>query len=388
MRFEEALKNYLKTSDWKYQKAIDEGFDKNLKDPVSTREGFDQLSGIGTGNIGLAGIIRNPATSRQLADPATAFGKILNHLRKYNEPTAILEDPEIESYLSDGALNYLARAVGKYYQNVGTEKDPMYKLIEKGIVNADTLNMMHSDAHTNNALFNSIKSKIDASPKITFATRFDRKDQGIKVPYHNTSGDKRALEEFYDQSVLYNILRKNIKDETSKFDVFDFTSEPTVGGFFHGLGDFPMEIRNVIDNGFLRNSAMANSRIGLPDFMTAVAKYKQKQNVVGRDEWESTSSILDVGPYSWHKLPYARNAQLFEGRKMGNCAGDICVASPGEKDIYSLRRTETNTPKVNFVHQPGNKRKPIEQIKGVANSDPKEKYFDAIEQLKQYLGIK
>ena len=385
MRFEEALKNYLKTSDWKYQKSIDQSFDKNLKDPVSARKAFDQLSGLGTGNLGLAGIIRNPAMSKQLADPITAFGKILNHLRKYNDDTALADFGITDNYLSDGALNYLAKTIGKYYQHVGTAKDPMYKLIEKDIVNVDNLDVLNHSTPSNIEHFYRLKDKIEALPSSTFITDFPRRGQKLDRFYHNTSGEKKALEEYYDQSLLdQSVLREN----NNSIDVFDFTKEPTLGGFVQSLNDMPLLVKQAIENKFLKDNSMSSNRLSLPDFMTGIARLKQQNNNVGLKEWELTKPILDVGDYEWHKLPYNIKAQLVEGRKMGNCVGDFCQAEPGYRDIYSLRWKETNTPKVNLSHLPWNDGSAsIEQLLGVSNSTPKEKYYDAIQRLKAYLGF-
>ena len=197
---------------------------------------------------------------------------------------------------------------------------------------------------------------------------------------------KKALEEFYDHRIFYNGLLKTKIDDG--LDVFDFTADPIDSGFVQSISDIPLLVREAIDNNFLKESNMSNSRIGLPDFMTAIARLRSQKNNAGLNEWNSTEPFLEVGPYSWHKLPYDIEPQKVEGRRMGNCAGVGCIAKPGRKDIYSLRRTDTNTPKVNFVHLPRSKVKPIEQIRGISNSTPKEKYFEAIEQLKQYLGIK
>lgn len=385
MRFEESLRNYLKTSDWRYQKAIDEGFDKNLKDPVSARKAFDQLSGLGTGNLGLAGIIRNSAISKQLADPATAFSKVLDHLRKYNDDIALADFGISGNYLSDGALNYLAKTIGKYYQHVGTEKDPIYKLIEKGIVNVDNLDVLAPSAPINNSHFSLIKNQIDSSPNSDFFTSNTRSSQGIDIPYHNTSGDKKAIEEYYDQYLYNDVLRKSFK--SAGLNVFDFTKEPTNSGFVQAISDMPLLVKQAIENKFLKENSMSSNRLSLPDFMTGIARLKQQNNNVGLKEWELTKPILDAGDYEWHKIPYDIKAQLVEGRKMGNCVGDFCKAEPRYRDIYSLRWKETNTPKVNFSYRPWNPGvSKVESILGVSNSEPKEKYFDAIEQLKRYLG--
>lgn len=383
MRFEESLKNYLKTSDWKYQKDIDSGFDK-LNNPVQAREVFDQLSGFGTNNTAIAGIIRNPAMSKHLADPTTAFSKVLDQLRKYNEPMFVPEGTD-EPYLLDGALNYLAKTIGKYYQHVGTEKDPVYKLIEKGVVNADNLDVLNQSTPSNIEHFYRLKNKIEALPSSTFITDFPRRGQKLDRFYHNTSGEKKALEEYYDQSLLdQSVLREN----NNSIDVFDFTKEPTLGGFVQSISDMPLLVKQAIENKFLKENSMSSNRLSLPDFMTGIARFKQQNNNVGLKEWESTQPILDAGDYEWHKLPYDIKAQLVEGRKMGNCVGDLCRAEPGYRDIYSLRWKETNTPKVNLSHKPWNDGiTEIDQIEGVAHSTPKEKYFDAIEQLKQYLGF-
>lgn len=381
MRFEEALKNYLKTSEWKYQKAIDSSFDK-LKNPVQAREAFDQLSGFGTGNLGLAGIIRNPAMSKQLADQSTAFSKVLARLKRYNNPDFV-DEGELGPYLSDGALNYLAKTIGKYYQHVGTEKDPMYKLIEKGIVNADNLDVLNQSTPSNIEHFYRLKDKIEALPSSTFITDFPRRGQKLDRFYHNTSGEKKALEEYYDQSLLDQSV---LKENNNSIDVFDFTREPTFGGFVQSISDMPLLVREAIENKFLKENSMSSNRLSLPDFMTGIARLQSQKNNVGLKEWESTDPVLDVGDYEWHKLPYDIKAQLVEGRKMGNCVGDMCKAEPDYRDIYSLRWKETNTPKVNLSHTPW-KDYPIDSVLGVANSAPKEKYLDAITQLARYLGV-
>ena len=383
MRFEEELKNYLKTSDWKYQKSIDQGFDK-LKDPVSARGLFDLVSGLGTNNVGLTGIIRNPAKSIQLADQNTAYNKIMDYLHRHNEGFTYNGDNEY--YLSDDALRYLTKSVGNYYQHIGTPKDPVYKMIEKGIINSDNIDTIGSDSITGRNWFDEIRREIANNPEAEFLTRHTRNDQGIANPYYNNSPEKKAVEEFYDTQLLSNNVLTRAFDG-GKLGVMDYTKVPAEAGFFRNLNEFPSNINDAINAGFLKDKSLASARISNPDFMKKLVEYKNYKNSAGLSEWQSTEPVLDVGDYEWHKLPYDVKAQLVEGRKMHNCVGDLCQAIPNERDIYSLRWKETNTPKLNLSFIPSSDNY-IEQILGISNSAPKNKYYDAVKKLQAYLGLK
>lgn len=373
MRFEEELKNYLKTSEWKYQKAIDSGFDKSLNDPVTAREAFDQLSGIG------AGIIRNPAKSSYNFNPKELHDEIVRRLKIFNNIS-----------LSEESLPFLARNLVKYGHHIGTEKDPVYDLIRKGVYNRENVFALTSlspedelsDLLRSQKEYDKIKQMFFRSAEPNVKTNKIRKAQELPNRYYNTDPEKKAIEEYYDRALLK--IENIVPNENGLQVSPDFWKRTPFGS----IPDLPWLVRRAIDNGFLTESSLKNNRIGFKDFVTKLENGSKIENQPGYSEWKYTKPFLDASPYSWHKVPYDINAQLIEGSKMGNCAGIGCIAKPGIKDIYSLRSAETNTPKVNFVHLPGNESNPIEQIKGIANSSPKEKYFNAIEQLKQYLGIK
>jgi hypothetical protein len=201
--------------------------------------------------------------------------------------------------------------------------------------------------------------------------------------------DKKAIEEFYDTQLLSNnVLTRSF--ENNNLEIMDYTKAPAEAGFFRNLNKFPSDINDAINDGFLKDKSLASARMSLPDFMKKLVEYKNHKNNLGLKEWQSTEPVLDAGDYEWHRMPYDIPAQLVEGRKMNNCTGDLCQAIPNKRDIYSLRWKETNTPKINLSHVSEDTSEIggiIEQVLGVSNSEPKEKYFDAIEKLKQYLGI-
>lgn len=354
----EDLKNYLKTQDWKVKKQEQDILGGN----PNAVDAYDMLSGMDSG--GISGIIRNPRKIKV-------------------EP--IPEDPEWpdlratikESYYSvfdNKIIDHLTNLANQYKRVMGSTADPVYDLIKTGKINVDNIGLV---SHINNdeydKLRRSFRKNIDHPIPENDSLRVQ---QSIDNFYHNDEPDKRALEAIYD-----SIIARDAFTPDKKAIRYDYYADPLIPIDF----ETPSDIPDMIKDGFISQGSLRNKRIGLNDYINARVRYDAVKNTIGRQEWESTKPILDLGEYAWHKLPYDTRAQQLEGRKMSNCAGKYCVASPGEKDIYSLRRSDTNTPKVNFVHNADNT---IEQIKGIANSEPKEEYLDAIDQLKKYLGIR
>lgn len=376
-----------------------------LGDAISAKDMIEALQnkdwkGAGLSSLGLlpfVGAIRDPAKSA--TTPLTRWQKEGLQRKAFGQTDA-------------GAVeHFMSNLVARQQKVQGTSKDPVYRLIDEGIINPENLHAVFRhdvedyDLDTINERF------LENSPRnvtIRGVSHKFRQQQGTKpqtqFPY---------LEDYYDTQLLARAVNKSLLHETAdemddpyamykelpdfldtpfmkeqkgKFPVFGGVPISSMEGF--RTGDDPLYLRaglvDALKRGTLTRSALENNRIGLPE----VFKYAEDYKNVGLKErlreglsMVDTQHVYDDG-WMWDKLEHPRALEA-EGEAMNHCVGGYCdKVSRGHSAIYSLRDPEGN-PHITIELDPTTNR--IRQTMGKANSIPKEQYTPYIKHLTQEL---